>query len=391
MRVQNCVLGLALAAVVVCKTITTIDGQEYTCKCYKGDNCWPSDNAWTELNNTVEGTLHAVSPIGKPCFKSYNGHLTYNNAQCDETTMNNQVAAWVVKEDTQIMYEYYSNNTCDPGTGQQNSTCTQGYYPDYVIKALSKEHIIAGVNFAREHNVRLVIRNTVCIVSSPGLGTIFTDRAIQGHDFMGRSIGRGSLTINTQSFQEILFTVNYTGPGDWTGGAVTVGAGVLFRDLYPLAFNKKVVVVGGECATVGMAGGYLQGGGHGPLSGYLGLAVDNVLSFDVVLASGEFVQANANQNQNLFWALRGGGPSTFGVVTSVTLKTHPEIPSVGTPFVPPSSLILLFANRFRSNDDDHKRSGHHILEGRLPLPFVPKRVLQCWTLHLVRHYSRKHS
>ena len=64
---------------------------------------------------------------------------------------------------------------------------------------------------------------------------------------MGRSIGRGSLAINTHSFKEITFIDRYTGPGGWTGGAVKVGAGVQFTDLYPLAFKKGVVVVGGEC------------------------------------------------------------------------------------------------------------------------------------------------
>lgn len=72
---------------------------------------------------------------------------------------------------------------------------------------------------------------------------------------MGRSIGRGSLAINTQSFQDISFIDKFTSARDWNGGAVTVGAGVMFRDLYPKAFKRKVVVVGGECPTVGIAGG----------------------------------------------------------------------------------------------------------------------------------------
>lgn len=141
-----------------------------------------------------------------------------------------------VEEPAQIMWPYYTNNTCDPASGQQDSVCTIGYYPEYVITAKSKEHIIAGVNFARENNIRLVIRNT-------------------GHDFMGRSTGRGALSINTHSFQGMDFVDKYTGPGGWKGGAVTLGAGVMHRDLYPVAFKKNVVVVGGECLTVGISGG----------------------------------------------------------------------------------------------------------------------------------------
>ena len=79
-------------------------------------------------------------------------------------------------------------------------------------------------------------------------------------------------------------------------------------------------------------GGYIQGGGHSPLSSILGIAADHVLSMEVVLASGQFVTASSTQNIDLFWALRGGGGSTFGVVTSVTVKAYPDIPVTVTAF-----------------------------------------------------------
>jgi hypothetical protein len=60
------------------------------------------------------------------------------------------------------------------------------------------------------------------------------------------------------------------------------------------------------------------------------MAADQALSFNVITAEGELVTANADENKDLFWALRGGGPATFGVVTSVTVKTFPEVPSAGT-------------------------------------------------------------
>jgi hypothetical protein len=149
---------------------------------------------------------------------------------------------------------------------------------------------------------------------------------------MGRSTGFGSLIINTHSFKDVSFTTKYTGPGSWTGSAATVGAGVQGRELYRQAFaqNPKVVIVGGECPTVGWAGGYIQGGGHGPLTSIYGMGADNVLSFDAITAKGEYVTANAKTNPDLFWALKGGGPSTFAVVTSITVKTHPEVPVAGT-------------------------------------------------------------
>jgi hypothetical protein len=82
------------------------------------------------------------------------------------------------------------------------------------------------------------------------------------------------------------------------------------------------LVVGGRCPTVGAVGGFVQGGGHGILAGPFGLAVDNVLEYKVILANGDYVIANSCSYPDLFWALRGGGGGTFGVVTEVTYKTH---------------------------------------------------------------------
>jgi FAD/FMN-containing dehydrogenase len=84
--------------------------------------------------------------------------------------------------------------------------------------------------------------------------------------------------------------------------------------------------------TVGMMGGYIQGGGHSPLSSIHGMAADHVLSMEVVTADGRFVTADFNQNTDLFWALRGGGGSTFGVVTSVTVKAYPDLEVTASTF-----------------------------------------------------------
>lgn len=81
--------------------------------------------------------------------------------------------------------------------------------------------------------------------------------------------------------------------------------------------------------TVGAICGYLQGGGHGPASHEFGLGADQVLEYQVVLASGEHVTANACQHKDLFTALRGGGGGTYGIVTSVTVKAFPERPALG--------------------------------------------------------------
>jgi FAD binding domain len=76
--------------------------------------------------------------------------------------------------------------------------------------------------------------------------------------------------------------------------------------------------------TVGAGGGWIQGAGHGPNANTYGLGVDNVLEHEVVLTNGAIVKANAYSYPDLFWALRGGGGGTFGIVTKVTIKTYPR-------------------------------------------------------------------
>ena len=80
--------------------------------------------------------------------------------------------------------------------------------------------------------------------------------------------------------------------------------------------------------SVGFAGGYIAGGGHTPLSGLYGMAADQVMALEVVTADGRFVTASPEENTDLFWALRGGGGSTFGIVTSVIIRVHPALPVV---------------------------------------------------------------
>lgn len=89
------------------------------------------------------------------------------------------------------------------------------------------------------------------------------------------------------------------------------------------AHAKGFVAVSGECPTVGVAGGYTQGGGHSALSTSFGLGADQTLEFEVVTAAGQILTASPSQNSDLYWALSGGG-SGYGVVTSMTVKLHPE-------------------------------------------------------------------
>lgn len=129
--------------------------------------------------------------------------------------------------------------------------------------------------------------------------------------------------------------------------AVTLGAGVQQHELYTYLASKSAMVVGGSANTVGIAGGYIQGGGHSIMGWIAGMASDNALEFTLVTANvsylpshrrrrpmltrlfdlqGQLVTANAYQNKDLFFALRGGGGGTWGVVVSVTVKAYPDYP-----------------------------------------------------------------
>lgn len=107
-----------------------------------------------------------------------------------------------------------------------------------------------------------------------------------------------------------------------TNGSVTsVGGGARWRDVYPKLDQLQLAVVGGRNSPVGV-GGLITGGGNSYFGPIHGFACDNVLNFEVVLASGETVQANADENPDLHRALKGGS-NNFGIVTRFDLKTFP--------------------------------------------------------------------
>lgn len=173
------------------------------------------------------------------------------------------------------------------------------------------QHIQAAVRFVRDHNIRLVVKNT-------------------GHCFLGRSVAPDSLQILTHHLKNIDFVDNFQPQGctrntDY-GSAITVIAGMQLKHLYTALGQRNFSAVIGAAHTVGIAGGYIQGGGHSPLGPWKGMAADNTLEFTVVTASGDLVVANDFQNSDLFWALRGGGGGSWGVVASVTIRTFPDPP-----------------------------------------------------------------
>jgi FAD/FMN-containing dehydrogenase len=142
-----------------------------------------------------------------------------------------------------------------------------------------------------------------------------------GHSYGGYSTGSG-LVVDVTPMHSVSF--------DAAGHAV-VGAGALLVDLYAACAAQGVLVPGGSCPTVGIAGLTL-GGGAGVLARAYGLTCDNLVSAEIVTAAGELVTCSEDADPELFWALRGGGGRNFGIVTSFTFATHP---------IPPLCLFTL--------------------------------------------------
>jgi FAD/FMN-containing dehydrogenase len=209
------------------------------------------------------------------------------------------------------MSPIYQGETCMPQSGD-TSTCELGGFPSYSVKATTVSQIQLAVNFARNLNLRLVVHNT-------------------GHDFLGKSTGAGALSIWTHNLKSISFIKSYSSPS-YKGPAFKLGAGIQVLDLYEAAKKYGVTAVGGECKGVGVTGGYIAGGGHSPISSKYGMGADQVLSIDVVTPDGRFVTADEKNNKDLFWAIRGGGGGTFGVVTSMTVKVHQKMNFSGVTF-----------------------------------------------------------
>jgi hypothetical protein len=138
-----------------------------------------------------------------------------------------------------------------------------------------------------------------------------------GHDWAGRAVRDGAQVIDLRGMRDVKVDAD----------VATVGGGATANDLIEAAAAAGWSAVTGTVGAVGMAGLTL-GGGYGPLNGVAGLAADNLLSAEVVLADGTVVAATDTIEKELLWALRGGG-GNFGVVTSMKVRLHP-IPVVYT-------------------------------------------------------------
>ncbi|KAM6492235.1 hypothetical protein JOM56_011959 [Amanita muscaria] len=299
-----------------------------SCKCLSFQPCWPSSSSFSQLASQLSQPLINPIPPASACYPPFNPSsgscLAVQSHLHDDAWRTNLPGAMI-----SINFESYTfeNGTIDACYYNVLSgvLCHQGSIPVIGVDARSVSDIQAAVNFAAKGYLRLVVKNT-------------------GHDYSGRSAARGAFMLWTHNLKDITyedaFIPSGAPPNSQSYKALTLGAGVQWVEAYRAADEHGRTIVGGACPSVGAAGGWVQGGGHSVLSPSYGLGVDNAIQFTVVLASGEYVTANDYQNQDLFWALRGGGGGTFGVVVSVTYRTHDILPvtthSVQVTFLTPT-------------------------------------------------------
>jgi FAD/FMN-containing dehydrogenase len=252
------------------------------------DPAWPSNSAWKQLDEAVGGNLIEVNfPLSIP--KAGPG----------------SAAAKRLWENLRNPYFTGDQPGLTQTLGWVDAWATKPSV--YAVAARSAQDIAAAVNFARENNLRLVVKGG-------------------GHSYQGTSDAPDSLLIWTRHMNDIAMHPAFVPQGcEHTlqpQPAVTLGAGTIGIQAYDAVTTKGgKYVQGGGCLTVGLAG-LVQSGGFGSFSKHYGTVAGSLLEAEVVTADGKIRIANACTNPDLFWALKGGGGGSFGVVSKLTLRTH---------------------------------------------------------------------
>ncbi|MFK2900614.1 FAD-binding oxidoreductase [Dyella jejuensis] len=253
---------------------------------------WPTAEAWQDLYHQVGGrllkpsdplTVCRVDPHGKAC-RDFFANLQNPYYILDHLNLT-QASGWV-----------------DAWTSQPSA---------YAVVARNASDVAAAVNFARNNNLRLVVKGA-------------------GHSYHGTSNAPDSLLVWTRRMDAITMHDAFV-PQGCEGKiapqpAVSMGAGQIWGHVYNEVTTKGGrFVLGGRCLSVGVAG-LVSSGGFGEWSKQYGTAAANLLEAEVVTADGKIRIVNAGSDPDLFWALKGGGGGSFGVITRLTLRTH-ELPA----------------------------------------------------------------
>ncbi|KAF1953554.1 FAD binding domain protein [Byssothecium circinans] len=262
------------------------------------------DESWKTFNKTLGGKLIKTVPIGAICHTNQS-FVPYDAAKCAELQAHWTEADTHVSSPSSITAPFFANQSCDPFV-PPSSPCSIGTYVQYTVNATGASDYQATIKFAKSNNIRLTIRNSA-------------------HDYLAKVTGAGAIALWTRHVRDIK-VFDYKSD-QYNGKAVKVGAGASTSEISQALQSQRLVAVVGNAPTVGVAGGYTQGGGHGMIASRYGMAADQTLEWEIVTADGKLLTASPSENKDLYWALGGGGGSTYGVVLSMTVKAHPDEPT----------------------------------------------------------------
>jgi FAD/FMN-containing dehydrogenase len=258
-----------------------------------GEPGWPTDEEWARLKDESQGPL--IRP--KLPFESC---ATSGSPQSCEAIFEALRNPYAIRDDPALTH---SLGWVDAWLSKPSS---------YAVAAESAQDVAAAVRFAALHDLRLVVKGG-------------------GHSYHGTSTAADSLLIWTRRLDHIQLHDDFRPSGcvRGEGPAVTLGAGVVWQEAYHSVMHEGGrYVQGGGCATVGVAG-LVSSGGFGSYSKGFGTAASHLIEAEVVTADGRIRIVNSCIEPDLFWALKGGGGSSFGVITRLTLRTHPRPCEVG--------------------------------------------------------------
>src|SRR5882724_1821118 len=252
------------------------------------DPSWPSAAQWAELDAKVGGQLVQVRSLLEACRSAPEG------AEC-AAVFRGLKNPWYIGDNVALTQ---TSGWVDAWTSAPSA---------YAVAARNAADVAAAVNFARTHRLRLAVKGG-------------------GHSYQGTSNAADSLLVWTRPMDRIEIDDAFVGQGcsDRPQPAVSLGAGVVWLQAYDAVSKAGRYVQGGGCTTVGVAG-LIQSGGFGTFSKRYGMAAAGLIEAEVVTADGMVRNANACTNPDLFWALKGGGGGSFGIVTRLTLRTR-ELP-----------------------------------------------------------------
>jgi FAD/FMN-containing dehydrogenase len=221
-------------------------------------------------------------------------------------------------------------------------------HPAAVFRASSADDVVRAVNFARERGMVLSVRSG-------------------GHHIAGNAVCDGGLLLDLSYLKSVRI--------DQKSRLARVEPGITLGELDQITQGSGLATPLGINSTTGVAGLTL-GGGFGWTSRKLGLTIDNLVSAEVVLATGERVTASASENDDLFWAIRGGG-GNFGVVTSFEYELHsvgPEVLAglVVYPYAEATQVLQAYRRAAASAPDE--LTAWVVMRKAPPLPFLPAEV-----------------